>query len=378
MKILQVIPFFSPKFGGSVTVLYELSRELARRNHDVTIITSDFGFDPQYADTIRVAGVTVIPFHCVANVGLFLYSPSMKIWLEKNLKDYDIIHLHTYRSYQNAVAHMIALKYTIRYIVQAHGSVLPFFERQILKKLYDFVWGHNILSDAGKLIAVSKEEKDQYLKMGMPQNKIEIIPNAIDISDYLDLPEKGTFRKKYGIGSNEKIILYLGRIHRIKGIDLLIKAYSKLLKKEKNIKLVIIGPDEGYLNSLEQLISSLKIHNTIIFTGPLYNKDKYAAFIDADFFVMPSYYEIFGNSLIEALYFEIPSIVTTGCSIAELLREVVYVIEPNDDAIVTALSTLINDDQRADIMRKKGRKIVQEKFEISKIAQKFEEIYEAI
>ena len=83
MKILQVIPFFSPKFGGSVTVPYELSRELVKRNHEVTIITTDFGFDSQYAKTLQDAGVNVIPFHCLANVGLFLYSPSIKVWLEK-------------------------------------------------------------------------------------------------------------------------------------------------------------------------------------------------------------------------------------------------------------------------------------------------------
>jgi glycogen synthase len=88
MKILQVIPFFSPKFGGSLTVAYDLSKELAKRNHEVTIITTDFEFDQEYADKIRAEGVTLIVFHCVANFGLFLYSPSIKVWLEKNLKEF--------------------------------------------------------------------------------------------------------------------------------------------------------------------------------------------------------------------------------------------------------------------------------------------------
>ena len=128
MKILQVIPFFSPKFGGSVTVPYELSRELVKRNHEVTIITTDFGFDSQYAKTIQDAGVNVIPFHCLANVGLFLYSPSMKIWLEKNLKGFDIIHLHNFRSYQNNVIRTFAVKYGIP-ILSRHMDPFSRFSR---------------------------------------------------------------------------------------------------------------------------------------------------------------------------------------------------------------------------------------------------------
>ena len=94
-----------------VTVPYELSKELVKRNHEVTIITTDFGFDSQYAKTLQDAGVNVIPFHCLANVGLFLYSPSIKVWLKKNLKDFDIIHLHNFRSYQNVVVRIYAMKY---------------------------------------------------------------------------------------------------------------------------------------------------------------------------------------------------------------------------------------------------------------------------
>ena len=66
----------------------------------------------------------------------------------------------------------------------------------------------------------------QYIEMGVSKNKIEIIPNGINLSDYQNLPEKGEFRKKYGIKNDEKIILYLGRINRIKGIDMLIEAFS--------------------------------------------------------------------------------------------------------------------------------------------------------
>ena len=150
MKILQVILFFSPKFGGSVTVPYQLSKELSKRDHDVTIITTDFGFDSEYAKSIEGYGVRVIPFRTIVNFGPFIYTPSIKPWLRENIRKFDVIHMHDFRSYQNIVIHSFAMKYGIPYIVQAHGSVLPFFEKQNLKKLYDFVWGNKILKNASK------------------------------------------------------------------------------------------------------------------------------------------------------------------------------------------------------------------------------------
>ena len=96
MKILQVIPYFTPKRGGDVNVVFNVSKYLNKQGHEVTIITTDFEFDYEYSNLLT--NVRVIPFKCFLNIGLFLYSPSMKSWLEKNIKNYDIVHLHNYRS----------------------------------------------------------------------------------------------------------------------------------------------------------------------------------------------------------------------------------------------------------------------------------------
>jgi glycosyltransferase involved in cell wall biosynthesis len=118
------------------------------------------------------------------------------------------------------------------------------------EKIYDILWGDQLLKNASKLIAVSKVEKDQYIKMGLTEKKIEIIPNGLDVSEYEKLPERGKFRKKYGIASDEKIILYLGRLFKLKGLDFLISGFSNLLDRYQGAILVIAGPDDGYLSIL--------------------------------------------------------------------------------------------------------------------------------
>ena len=281
MKILKVIPHFSQKFGGSVTVPCELSKQLIKRNHDITIITSDYGFDPKFAESIRNQGIKVIPFTCKMNLGNFLYTPSMNKWLKKNLKDFDVIHFHLFRSYQNIVVRKFAKKIGVPYIVQAHGVVLPFFEKQFLKKCFDLKWGNKILKDASCCIALTRTELDQYITMGVPEKKIVIIPNGIDITQYSD-STKGNFRSKYFIPENVRIILSLGRIHKLKGIDLLVDAFSLLCSQMNNVKLVIAGPDEGALPELKNQVSKLQIENKVLFIGPLYGKEKLEAYFDSD------------------------------------------------------------------------------------------------
>ena len=78
------------------------------------------------------------------------------------------------------------------------------------------MWGNNVLNNASNLFALTETESEQYKTMGIDEDKITIIPNGIDLNEFQDLSEKGEFRKKYDIKTDEKIILYLGRIHKTK------------------------------------------------------------------------------------------------------------------------------------------------------------------
>jgi len=321
MKILQVIPFFTPARGGSVVAPYCLSEELSKRGYEVTIITTDFEFDEKYAKAIQKEGVKVIVFKCVANIGLFLISPGMKKWLRKEIKEFDVIHLHNFRSYQNVIIHRYAKKYGIPYVLQAHGSVLRIIEKQKLKKIYDIFWGYKILKDASKVIAVSNIEVEQYKQLGVGKNKIDVISNGIDIESFKNLPECKQFKKKYGI-REKHIILFLGRVHKRKGIGFLIKSFSKLTKEIDDAVLVIAGQDDGYKREAEILAKSLGLHDKVKFTGSIDGQDKLSAYVDADVLVYPSIFEIFGLVPFEAIMCGTPVIVTDDCGCGELIRKV--------------------------------------------------------
>lgn len=211
--------------------------------------------------------------------------------------------------------------------------------------------------------------------MGVPEDKICIVPNGIELADFNELPIKGEFRTKFQIDASEKIILYLGRIHRIKGIDLLIRAFADLLIHCNNVKLVIVGADDGFMQDVLREIEYFNLKNNIIFTGPLYGREKLMAFIDADVYVLPSVYETFPNTILEAYACGTPVITTDRCAISDLVKLAGLVVKYDKNELKDALRMLLDDELARSEYSKEGKALVRDKFNIEEITSRLELIY---
>ena len=387
MKILQVTNFFKPSWesGGPARVAYEVSKELIERGHEVTVYTTD-GYTSRLSvkknKPVDVDGIKTYYFRNLSSYlarEIVLPIPYfLPIVARKEIWDFDVIHIHEHRTVVAAIVRHYAKNYGIPYIIQTHGSVLPLFQKQGLKKIFDLSFGYRILSGASKVIALTKTEAEQYKKMGVDADKIEIVPNGIDLSEYDNLPERGEFRKKCTIREDEKLILYLGRIHKIKGIDLLVEAFADLVKELDNVRLVIVGPDDGFLSTLKRQIEDLKIGDKILFTGPLYERDKLKAYVDADVYVLPSVYETFPVTVLETWASGTPVIITDRCGIADFVEKVGYVVEYNKDQLRDAMFKILRDEGLRKRFGEEGKRLVKEEFEWDKTVKKLERIYEAI
>jgi glycosyltransferase involved in cell wall biosynthesis len=244
------------------------------------------------------------------------------------------------------------------------------------KRIFDKLWGYSILRDAAKLIALTGVETRQYRSMGVSEGKIEIVPNGIDLSEFENLPPRGEFRAKYGLAKNQKVVLFLARIARIKGPDLLVKSFADLSTSLNETKLVIAGPDDGYLSSLQKLIAGLDIGDRILFTGPLYGREKLEAYVDADVYVLPSFYETFPVSVLEAFACGTPVIVTDRCGIADVVSGQAGLAVPYDkDQLKDALLQMLGDAKMRQEFSEKGKLLVREKFNWEKIAGQIERLY---
>jgi glycosyltransferase involved in cell wall biosynthesis len=383
MKILQVIHAFVPAwdYGGSLRVCYEVSKELAKRGHDVTVYTTDALNSKERVREKEevIEGIKVNRFRNLSNDIAFTHhlfiSPGMILSLKNNLKYFDIVHLHEYRTIHNVAVRRYARKFGIPYIVQAHGAIPRVSVKQRLKQLYDNTWGYKILRDASGVIALTETEAEKYRSMGVEEGKIIIVPNGVNPLEFENLPPGQGFKKQYGIEENEKIILYLGRIHETKGIELLVNAFASLSGEIDGVKLVIVGPDDGYRDELTGLARSLGISHKIIYTGPVYGADRLGAYASASVFVTPSFLG-FPVTFVEACACGTPVITTdNGDRIDWIDNQVGYVVPYDNNALKDAMIKVLKDNDLARQFGEKGMQLVRENLNWSSITDKLENVY---
>jgi glycosyltransferase involved in cell wall biosynthesis len=213
-----------------------------------------------------------------------------------------------------------------------------------LKRLYHRLFGKRLVNGARYLIATSQQEKDELAAGGIPPQRIVIRRNGIDVP--ATIPERGQFRTAWSIPPDASLVLFLGRLISKKSPEILIDAFARWqaqsLQRTPAV-LVLAGPEEesSYVRELKDRCARLQLDGRVRFTGPLYGKSKWAAYRDADVFVLPSQNENFGNTAAEAAACGTPVIVTEQCGIAPIVRDRAgIVVEHSSAAVAEALRRL--------------------------------------
>ena len=375
MRILQAFDFLSlPHGGGTVDIVYKLSMTLARRGHDVTICTGDYGLDADYISALDGVKVKLLRSYFNRH-GLYLM-PGLHM---VDIRDYDVIHLHCYRSIQNAVLVRKAVKHGVPYIVDAHGSTVPSarLRKELLTLAYDVAFGFNIIGRAGIVIAETKVGADEWRMLGASDSKIRLQHPLLDTSEFSMLPERGSFRQWYKV-NDSPIILFLGRIHRAKGIDTLINALRYVIEG-KDAKLVIAGMDDGYKGELEKLVDRLDMPSRVLFTGHLSGVHKLAALVDADVLVQPSRNEAGARPSLEAIMCETPVIVSGDTGAGEKIASFDGgLLFPNGDAkeLAKAIMRVMNNPEDAEARTEKAKEYIIRNLSLENGIARYEELYQ--
>jgi glycosyltransferase involved in cell wall biosynthesis len=299
MKIAKISSFFWPVRGGMENHLYYEGREIIKLGHDLSIFTSDSARTGKITKkTEEIDGIKVKRHATWFKLSYF--TPVFPSLINSVLfEDYDILHVHSYRQFHNFAIIFAKLRGKPT-VLSMHwpeypNSVRNRFLNHIIK-VYDKTIGPIILSIADKLIVQTEAEKLWLQKkFRIKSDKIEILPPGFD-SFYLEKRNTKKFKETHKI-KEKFIVLCIGRIHRSKRFDKLIKIASDF----KNTKFVFLGPDGGHKNELENLVKKLKISNKILFTGEVSEEEKLDALAACSVLVMPSDYEAFGIALIEAM-----------------------------------------------------------------------------
>ena len=363
MRILNVTESYAPfeEFGGPPVKVRALSEGLARREHSVTVLTADWGIEKRLlhangqVDAERSpfgwrreeGGVQTIYVPTWLRYRALSWNPAVKRYCRARLQNFDVAHIFgLYDLLGPAVAEKCRER-GLPYVVEPIGMFLPIVRNIWLKRMYHALLGRRLLWGASAVIATSEQEVEELAGGGLQREKIVLRRNGVDWPD--GWPESGAFRREHNIPADAKVVLFLGRLSVKKSPELLLAAVADLPTplQERNLKVVFAGPDEGGVRKqLAERAAQLGIANRVYFSGPVYGDAKWAAYRDADVFVLPSQNENFGNSAAEAVAAGTPVIVTEECGIAPLLADEAGLVVRHDAAALSgALARLLSEPE---------------------------------
>lgn len=384
MRILQVAPYFAPAYayGGPPETVHKLSKALVDRGHDVTVLTTDaFSSAARQPATRRTEGMNIYYLRNVSNYLAWrhqLFLPlGMGSFLRERMKEFDIVHVHSFRTYQNVAVRQHARHTGIPYVLSAHGSSPRIVRKKVAKRIFDTIVGEDVLHDAAKLIAISKAELRQYEAMGVPASKIAVIPNGIDAGQYSTLPERGQFSRPHGL-DGRKLVTYIGRLNSRKGLDTLLRSMQNITELRDDVTLVLVGPNDGYRDQIEKMTKQLSLKDHVLLTGLITLPHKLEVFVDSDVVVYPGAYEIFGLVPFEALLCRRPIIVADDSGCGEIVSEAragLTVPVGNADRLCAAILSILEDPECARAMTDRGRQYVLKQMDWARIAVDTERLY---
>ncbi|MDD3647404.1 MAG: glycosyltransferase family 4 protein [Candidatus Dojkabacteria bacterium] len=349
-KIIQVSTFFHPVHGGVEQQALELSLELIKQGHEVEVICSDStrSKDRVEQKEEEYKGIKITRCKTWFSLSQF-YKFFPKLFFELMKRKFDIVHVHGFRKYEVYAALLAAKLKRKRIVVTTHNPFVTTTRGVFLQlwvNIHDLTFGKMFTRFLNKIICLTSQEIPFVEKFGARPEKIVVIPNGVP-DDIFKEGKPKEFVEKYDIPSEEfeNTVVWLGRLHPVKGLENLQTAVSQL----KNTLFLLMGPDDIGAEDIKNLY---KDKTNVFFTGPIDHKEVPNAMKSGDVFVYPSAHEAFGLTLVEAMAQGLPCIVTNKGGPGEIVNDTFGIVQDPEDewAWMLNIKKLIKDRKLRQVM----------------------------
>ncbi|MCF7870430.1 MAG: glycosyltransferase [Candidatus Omnitrophica bacterium] len=384
MKILHITPCYKPAwaFGGPVNSISLLCQQLVKLNNEMVVYTTNSAkegiLDVPVGKTVEVDGVKVIYFPCSFKKDNPFYSSALNKKVLSSVKEFDIVHVSSIWQYHQIAATKACKKYEIPCIISTRGSFQrwPLSQKSMKKRIYWFLFGKKSLKDASALHFTSLLERKETLE-AIPYVSNFIVPNGINIDPYY---KKRDIRKEIGISPDAFLFLFLGRIHRKKGIDLIIKALNKI--RNKNVFFLIVGKidDKSYFNDLKRLVADFQLKSKVIFYGGVPKEEVKDFYSNSDLMVLTSHSENFANVVPEAMGCGLPVFISRYVGIWQevLIDEAGFVVDCNVEKITQKLKEIVTNREILNGVSSNAIKSAQRRYSLESTASLMMQAYEDV
>lgn len=387
MRILQIVPSFSLVYGGPSQMVRGFSTALADRGVDITLLTTNTNGDAGQAPLNVPLGIPlaqdnyqIIYFPC-SPFRRYKFSLNLLQWLASHAAEYDLAHIHALFSPVSTAAASVARYKNLPYIMRPLGTLDPadLQKKKQLKQIYGWLLEKPNLAGAAAVHFTSTEEAKISARFGSKTTDL-IVPLGVDIPQ---LPAKGMARQKFGIDRLVPIILFMSRIDRKKGLNLLLPALENLQATGLDFHFVLAGgnpQDPDYENSIKQAIAQSCLQQRTTITGFVEGETKLGLLQDADLFVLPSYYENFGIAVAEAMATGTPVVISQGVHIwPEIAQaEAGWITTCEVDKLTSTLILALRSPEQRLQRGANACQLVKQKYSWKAIAQQTIDAYQSI
>ncbi len=381
LKIAMIVDHFNPQVHGSHE--YHLTKELIAMGHKVTIITSDR--NTRWGAVTRkdmkkrfptgkssYEGMPLVRLKAAVEIVNVPVIPGLYSFLMKN--DFDIIHSHEYFVYTSYSAARAARSKGVHFIFTNSGYKRSdrFFWKHVYR-LAENIIGKKVVSQADKIISLTKQGKDFLVEFGAKEERIEITPTGVNTEKFRPGIES-VLKTKHNISGN--VILCCARLIENKGQHVLIEAFRKIKVEVSDAKLVFVGKGEDE-KKLKELANDIK---DVFFLGAFGYEDMPSVYNGADVFCLPTVYEEpFGNVIVESAACGVPAVGSSVGGIKETIKEGFsgFHVKPDIPKVLAEkLILLLKDEALRKTMGKQARERAEKEYSWKIIAEKTSRIYE--
>jgi glycosyltransferase involved in cell wall biosynthesis len=372
VRIIHVVRTIDPASGGLPIVPVRLGAAQAAMGHSVFVLAerdaafSEAALFREIAGADRVGRLGVAPAGPAAMLGLG------RAWfdLRDNLRGADVVHIHGVWEPVLWATAKTARGLGVPYVLAAHGMLDPWSlaQKQWKKRLALAAGWRGILNRSAALHLLNEDERRLVAALGLTAPAV-IIPIGVPL-DEIDRGRADAFAARHPAVASRPYVLFVSRLHYKKGLDYLAEAFRRVAANDREVHLVVVGPDGGARSEFEHQVKAAGLTDRVHVLGPISAAEKWDALAGATCFCLPSRQEGFSMAILEALAARVPAVISEHCHFPEVAEHSAGVIVPLDvEAIAAALGRVLADADARRAMGAAGRHMVEGRFTWERVAE---------
>lgn len=379
MRVLQVSPYYWParEWGGPAKSIALLGSALQKAGIEVRVVTTTTRGDCLLPSLERgrhqIMGVNVA-YHGAFGPRRYFFSPGLALDAGRDLSRVDLVHIHGLWTFPTLAVGSLCRSMSIPYVISPRGALQPWALRQksSKKSAYFSLFERRTLQAAAMVHFTTEQERDESRSV-LGSERSFVVPNCIELDAFSGVPPERD--------AGQLNLLIIGRIHPVKGFDVILPALKRAVGVRRGIVLRIAGADEaGYRKRVEELAEELGIIPNVTFLGDLDRQELAGELARCQIVVVPSYQENFGMAAAEAMASGRAVIVSDRVSISQEIERAGagVVVSLNPEAFCNAILDLAASPRRRRELAKAGREFVERSFSLAAVGGKMAFEYESI